>query len=234
MQTKHYALLALIIGVIIGVGAWIIFVPKAAKAPSSTATSTNAMGSSTVVILPNGTGVAVSGNATVEVVNDSIPHPSLTRPITFGPGVSADQQATLTAQEQADIAALTKDPTRVDLWLKLGNERKLAGDYAGAIEAWTYVAKAGPNTINYIAYGNMGDLYMNFDKDYAKAEANLKAAIAIKPTAIDYYRHLVDLYTTYGYGTKAQAQAVISQGLKANPNNPDLLAMQARLNAQTQ
>lgn len=231
MQTKHYTWVALAVGLIVGIGGWLIFAPKSGM-PGSTASSTQSTASTTEVDLGNGVSVDLPAGAKIEVINDQIEHPSLTRPITFGSSVSVDTQATLKTQEQADIAALTKDPTRVDLWLKLGNERKLAGDYQGAIDAWTYVAKAGSNQISYIAYGNLADLYTNWNKDYTKAAADLKAAIAIKPDVIDYYRHYVELYTVYHFGTKADAQAVLTKGLTANPGNKDLLNLQAQLNAQ--
>ena len=82
---------------------------------------------------------------------------------------------------------------------------------------------------NYIAYGDLGDLYMNFDVNYPKAEANYKAAIAINPHVIDYYRDLYTLYTSfYKVGTGAAAN-ILAQGLKANPNNPDLLQLQSQI-----
>ena len=94
--------------------------------------------------------------------------------------------------------------------------------------------QSGSNTVNYIAYGDLGDLYMNFDVNYPKAEANYKAAIAIKPTVIDYYRDLYTLYTSfYKTGTSAAAD-IVALGLKNNPNNPDLLQLQAQLKGSAQ
>lgn len=229
---NKYLWFALVIGLVLGIGGWLIFMPNSATAPS-TATSTASAASSTLVDLGNGYRVALPAGASIEALPVGTPapaHPSLTRPITFSSGVSAADQASLTAQEQSTLAQLKTAPMRVDLWLQLGNERKLAGDYQGAIDAWTYVAKAGPTTINYVAYGNLADLYTNWNKDFAKAAANLKAAIAIKPDNIDFYRHYAELYLNYGYD-KVGAQAIVAQGLKANPGNKDLLTLQAQLNA---
>ena len=113
--------------------------------------------------------------------------------------------------------------------MQLRTNRKIGGDYEGARQAWEYVTKAGQEEIRGIAHGNLGDLYMNFLKDYPKAEANYLEAIKINPAFIDYYRTLATLYThLYKTGTSAAAD-IIKQGLKANPGNPDLLKLQAAL-----
>ncbi len=108
----------------------------------------------------------------------------------------------------------------------MGVDRKIGGDYAGAIAAWNYVAQTGPSSINYIAYGNLGDLYQNFDTNYAKAVTSYQAAIAINPNVPDYY---LDLYNLYRYddNNPAAATAILQAGLKANPNSSELLQLQS-------
>ena len=116
--------------------------------------------------------------------------------------------------------------------LQQGQDKKNAGDYRGAAAIWESVALS--NTfVSFIAYANLGDLYMNFIMDYPQTEVDLKQVISLKPDYIDAYRNLYMLYTAYGYkvGTSAAAD-ILAQGLKNNPNSPDLLKLQAQLNAQ--
>ena len=213
-------------------GGFLFLRPHSALAPTSATSTSSSMGSTTDL----GNGIVATGpsGAKIEIVNNTVAAPSLNGPVVVSASLSVDAQTVLRQSEANLIASLKKDPTRVDLWLQLGVDRKIAGDYAGAIAAWNYVAEAGPASINYIAYGNLGDLYMNFQVNYPKAEADYKAAIAIKPDVIDYYKSLFTLYTSF-YKTNTTAAAdIVAQGLKANPNNPDLLRLQAQLTSSTQ
>ena len=235
MQNKQALWLS--IGIVIALflaAAFFFLGPHPAFAPSQTATSTGQTASTTQVDLGNGVVATIPAGATVTSVDTTVPPPSLTGAINISSSLPADAQANLRTQEQTLITELKAAPTRTDLWLQLGVDRKIGGDYAGAVQAWQYVAETAPASINYVAYGDLGDLYMNFDVNYPKAEADYKAAIAIKPTVIDYYRDLYTLYTSfYKTGTSAAAD-IVAQGLKANPNNPDLLQLQAQLKGSAQ
>ena len=207
------------------VGAFVLFRANRAAAPSPTASSTS-MGTTTVS-LGNGQTITLPPGAKlteVDTTTSALQPPSLTGAISISSSLPADAQAALRTDEQATIAQLKSAPNRVDLWLQLGVDRKIGGDYAGAEAAWNYVAQTGPNTINYVAYGDLGDLYTSFAVNLPKAEASYKAAISINPTVIDYYR---ELFYLYGMEKNPTAQAaILAQGLKANPNNPDLLTLQ--------
>ncbi len=83
--------------------------------------------------------------------------------------------------------------------------------------------------MHYVALGNLGDLYMNFIKDYLKAEQYYIRAIALKPDVISYYADMYRLYHyLYKVGTGADAK-ILAQGLEANPGNKDLLELQNEL-----
>jgi hypothetical protein len=195
---------------------------------TSTATGTNDvnLGNGVIAHLPPGTHIEQ-----VNTGSTKVQPPSLVGAINISPTLDPQAQTILRQKEETLITELKAAPTRVDLWLQLGVDRKIGSDYQGAADAWNYVAKVGPASLNYIAYGDLGDLYMNFVKDYPKAETNYKAAIAINPKVIDYYRALSGLYVSfYKTGTGA-ANAIVAEGLKANPNNPDLLQLQASLKA---
>ncbi len=219
------------LGLGIGLAALVVLgVVYLRPATTPLATNTNLTASTTVTNLGNGVSVETTEGTKIEAINDSVPVPSTSGTLVFSANLPTEAVSILRTKEQATISAIKKEPTRVDLWLELGVYRKMAGDYQGAADAWSYVAQTGPTSVNYIAYGNLGDLYMNFLKNYPKAEANFKAAIAIKPGAVDYYRALFSLYTDYGYksGTSAAADIVV-QGLKANPGDAVLLGLQAQL-----
>lgn len=225
MQNNGY-LWGAVLALVIIVGGIFVFKARTANAPTTTTSGT---ASTTSTDLGNGVVATGPAGAKIELVDTTVKPPSLTGSIVINASLASDVQAALRTKEEALITELKAAPTRVDLWLSLGVYRKIAGDYAGAAAAWQYVADAGPANIKYIAYGNLGDLYMNFLKNYPKAEANYKAAIHIKPDFIDYYRSLFTLYRSF-YKTNTTAAAdIVAQGLKANPNNADLLQLQAQL-----
>jgi tetratricopeptide (TPR) repeat protein len=209
------------------------FISKSYKDLTS-AGNTAGTASTTSTDLGNGLVATGPAGSTIEIVDNTVQPPSLTESIKIDAKLAPEVQAALRTKEEALLKELKAEPKRVDLWLQLGVYRKMAGDYAGAKEAWQYVADTAPASAGYVAYGNLGNLYMDFLKDYPKAEASYKAAIKIKPDAIDYYRQLYMLYTSV-YKTNTTAAAdILAQGLKANPNNPDLLRLQSELRAKAQ
>lgn len=185
MQPKHYVWIALGAGLLAGIAGWALFGPRHVQAPSSTASSTTS-GAATTTTVDLGGGVQVQVPAgTVISVDNGIPAPSL-KPIAFASTVSPDVKAALQAQYDVVAPQLRASPNRVDLWLQLGIEYKIGGDYADAAAVWTFVSKAAPNDVAAVAYGNLGDLYLNFTHEYAKSEAAYKAALAVKPNVADY------------------------------------------------
>lgn len=215
----------------------IFLINKKSGGAGSVSTSTPTTTASTTTIhLGNGVSVTGAAGSIEAVPTSTVQPPALSTNIIIASNTTLppDAQTVLKSDETALISQIKKDPTRVDLWLKLGVYRKMAGDYAGAIVAWNYVAAAAPSSASYVAYGNLGDLYMNFQVNYPKAEANYKAAITIKPTVIDYYKDLYILYTSFYKTNQGQANAVVAQGLKANPGNADLLQLQSQLTSSTQ
>ncbi len=178
MHTKRYILLALVIGLAFGVGGWLVFAPK-----NTTPIET------TVTDLGNGYALVTTGSSTITEIKDD-PKPTVTPPAVVALSISADlpveAKAALQSQFNTYAAGLKAAPARTDLWLSLGIVYKIAGQYQAAASAWTYVGKAGGSTVNYVAYGNLGDLYLNFTHEYAKAETSFKAALALKPGVADY------------------------------------------------
>jgi tetratricopeptide (TPR) repeat protein len=187
------------------------------------ATSTIDLGNG-VSVPTNGEGIAV-----LPIENPNAVAPALDRKVSIPSSIPDDAAVILKQKLEEDNASLKANPEQLLVWLQYGIYLKIAGDYDGARGAWEYVAAAAPS--NYVAFFNLGELYMGIIKDYPKAEADFKKVIELKPSLIDGYR---DLYTLYHYaykvGTGADA-AILEQGLKANPGNQDLLTLQAQLKA---
>ena len=168
-----------------------------------------------------------TGDYAVEVIGD-IESPSLDRPVVISDSLSAEAQAILTNNIEELTKQLRASPDRVDLWLNLGTHRKIAGDYEGAIEAWKYVAETGSDSVNYVAYQNLGGIYMDFLKDYEAAEVNLRRVISINPSVLGAYQTLSNLYR-YLYKTDTNlAEQILLEGLRNNPESIDLMITLAK------
>jgi len=179
--------------------------------------------------LDNGYSVDVDGNATITEYEEVTPiAPDFTKALTFKAGVQPEEKTTLETRYKQIQDFLTQNPISFDGWINLGIIQKAAGDYQGANDSWSYVTKIYPQST--VAFDNLGDLYMNFTKDYPKAEANFKASLNVNPSNIHAYQQLFSLYTLYGYKADTSAAAdLLVQGLKANPNNQTLLQLQQEL-----
>ncbi len=136
--------------------------------------------------------------------------------------VSAAESASLQNEFAATQAAIASDKTDADAWIALGDERKEAGDYAGAAADWQYIAALYPS--NLVANANLGDLYTNYLHDYPKAAAAFKAQIAIDPTDTYIYDDLFSLYTNQYPQSTATIVALLKQGIAANPSAAELKA----------
>ncbi len=201
---------------------------------ASNNSSTPLTASTTTQTLPDGTVITgLPPGATVTEVSEeqsTAPKaPDYTKPIIFSPSLDANLSATIRVQFEEVKSMLAKKPTDFDAWIRLGTLHKLAGDYQGAAVYWEYVSKLYPK--NVVTFSNLGDLYMNFLKEYPKAELNYKTVIKLKPDYIDSYRNLYSLYR-YLYKTNTSAAAdILTEGLTNNPNNAELLQLQAELKA---
>lgn len=206
--------------------------PAATTPPMATttnATSTSATASTTTTDLGNG--ITVTGPAGSRVVITPVSTnitvakaPDLSHVVTYSADLPPDAVTAISKNIASDTASLKQNPAQGDVWLQLAVYYKIAGDYHAAEAVWLYMTKAAPT--NAVAFGDLGDLYQNFLKDYPKAESNYLQAVQLDPKNIDLYRNLYTLYKyQYKTGTTAAADILV-RGLKSNPNNPDLLALQ--------
>ncbi len=195
--------------------------------PAATTTIATTTSGSTIVTTANGgsytiTPVPITGGQSVPQ-----PIPDLNRPVhpAGSTAVSADNLAAVTPHILALQASLKKNPNDPQSWINLGIYQKFAGDYQGTVISWTYVTRLVPT--NFVAYGNLADLYANFLKDNTKAEMYYKQAIAAGPTQENLYIEFAQFYSGV-LKDNSKALAVINQGLVALPNDTNLLQMKAQ------
>jgi tetratricopeptide (TPR) repeat protein len=131
---------------------------------------------------------------------------------------SGTATTTLTEEEKAQVLADLDLATLV----RRGNERKAAGDYAGAAQVWEGATEIW--VTHPVAYNNLGDLYMNFLKNPQKAEYNYLKVVELDPKSIDAYMNLFYIYRDQLHN-QTKAQAILDLGLKNNPGNQTLLSL---------
>lgn len=201
---------------------------SAAVVGGNAATSTPAINTPTITITKSG--VTGTGSFKVSLDTGNVPpSPDFRGSLVCASSVPAEACSAL--QKQAELLGkqIAKNTTDFGSWINLGVVRKMAGDYAGAISAWNYLTEIYP-TADSRPYANMGDVYMNFTKDYSKAEVNFLKAVKLNLHDTSLY---VDLYMLYANPASAlhstsSARAILQKGVTANPNADDLKQWLAR------
>lgn len=228
-SSKKYWIGAAIVAVVILVAFFIFhFQHHSSSLSSGTASTTlTNLGNGVEVQTTGGSGATITEVPVTSASSTAPVEPSLDRPITFtGTILPPDAQTIVKAQMQMIIVTLKKDPTQLDMWLQLGIDRKEAGDYEGAREAWTYVNELAPT--DEISAADLADLFANFIHNYPEAETYYLKAIADEPHNIDDYNNLYTLYHySYKVGTGADI-AILKEGLKNNPGNAELTQLLAQ------
>jgi len=227
-------IIGILIAFLVLIGGWYLFmrgttpssnVSAGANATTSPATTTN-------VNIAGGTlGLTTTGGYTVKEIPTGVSAPNspdYNAPLAFSVsvGLSTEQESALQAQAASLRAQLAKDPSSYVAWLALGETFKSAGDYIEATKIWTYVSLRWPADL--VAFVNLGDLYMNFIKDYPRAEASYLAAIRSNPLEVDAYRNLFLLYTSLYTTHASAAEDILKQGIANNPDAVDLYVLLAR------
>jgi len=194
------------------------------NASSDSATSTAVASSTSVALGPDTSAVlsTTGGGYTVTSlpVSNTPATPEYTKSLVCTPSVPAETCTTIKQRAAAAAASISKNKLDVNAWIILGNMRKQAGDYTGAAAAWQYVSIISPTNI--VSFNNLGDLYMNFLKDYPKAESNYLIQIKNKSDDANAYRSLFTLYSElYKKGTSS-AEDILKKGIVANTKAIDL------------
>ena len=223
---KSYVQTNIIVGLVIGVlliaGGWYVYNQKSTSVideRENTATSTD-----------NG-GVDLGG---IEVDSDAggaedishIPVPSLDRPIVFKPTVPESIRKETEARIKELSASLKEDPNSIAPWIELGLLRKSIDDFPGAREAWEYGAAIRP--MDFLAFGNLGNLYAYYLNDPAKAEKNFLQAIKNDPSQEYLYFQTHEFYRDV-LKDDIRAKNIVKEGIRANPDSEDLKALLASI-----
>lgn len=209
-----------IAAVLLGLGIYI------EKKNVSGGTLAPASGAATSTADRSGVAVEATGDYTIQEISEIMP-PDYRKPVSFSASVSAEARASINASLAQKRAALTSNPTDFNAWISLGALYHTGGDERTAEEVWLYAAALAPQAS--LPYDNLGDLYLNYLKEYVKSESAFKKAIAADAQDVGAYQNLFSLYTEYGYkkGTAA-AEDILKKGIAANPGAYDLETLLAR------
>jgi hypothetical protein len=226
--TKTHKILIVVIVILALVSLYMLFT-KRASAPAQV-NNTNA--TSTSQKIP-GTDLSIQSNGDYTITqvpvgtSKTIAMPDLNRPVIFSSTVSLNDEAKKIITEKITSlqTSLKKDPKNIINWVQLGVDQKIIGDFDGAILSWKY---AGDVSSDFIAYGNLGNLYAYYLKDNGMAEMYYKKAISRGPTQAYLYIQLSSVYKEV-FGDKIKALAILEEGLVKMPNDPALLEAKKNL-----
>jgi len=162
---------------------------------------------------------------TVELETSKPQPPSLEREIPATPDLDAQGRTVVVSRINDTVTALKKDPKAYASWVELGQLRLIVKDYEGAREAWNFAAVLGPHTVT--PFHNLGDLHMNYLKDYPTAEENFKKAMANDIKNPMHYRSLFDLYLLWKPNS-SEPVSILKTGIEKFPDALDLHVLLAR------
>ena len=104
----------------------------------------------------------------------------------------------------------------------LGGVHRDVGNFAKAQAAFMYAQKLQPGA--FLPYGNLGELYFRYIKDYAKAEEYYLKAIEIPGPYLEmYYSELYELYRFF-LNDEKKAENILISGSVKYPEQTDILA----------
>jgi tetratricopeptide (TPR) repeat protein len=166
----------------------------------------------------NDYGLNIDGTGEYDIkevpMDTGVPQPNLDRSITVPASYPKEAKDIFTAQINASIAELKKNPSSYPVWLNLAIQRKSIEDYVGAREIWEYLVAVTPT--DFTAHANLANHYAYYEKNAAKAEMHYKTAISLEPGNTNLYRSFSDFYLNL-MNDKVKAKAVLQQGITANP-----------------
>jgi tetratricopeptide (TPR) repeat protein len=202
---------------------WALRLQSAAPAEELLATTTP----TTATTTQSKGGVSGTGGFTVtkdQTIELPTP-PDFRSPIKYSADITPEVKAIIETKHKSLQDKLAKDTFDLASWIDLGALHKMGGDYAGAETAWVFVTKVAPK--HPTAYANLADLYMNFLKNYPKADVMYKQELASRPDAIDAYISLAVMYENF-YKAGGSPETILKKGIAANPKSVELELALAR------
>ena len=141
----------------------------------------------------------------------------ISRPILVKIPISDSSRKSALAKLDELIKLIKGKYDYVNAWYDLGAYRIVIGDYDGAIDAYKFVVLLKPG--DYISYANLGDIYMNYLKNYPLAEENFLKAIKNNSAYFFGYTELATLYENNFNDGKQKAEDLFLLGIKLNAEN---------------
>jgi len=167
---------------------------------------------SAIEIAPNVTAeveeVAIDSNSPL-YLNPDLKKPSLNRTIVIPDSYSVRATKIMNEKISGLLTDLKKDPSSYVNW------SDLAMRYKTAEEIWLYLSQAAPRVSD--AFINLGDLYMYYFHDNAKAEPMFLKAVASAPRSLENYSRIVDFYVT-AINDKAAARKFLKDSIAKYPD----------------
>ncbi len=192
------------------------------KAPVSLPPSENVSTSTPISGSDSTIGVSGTGDYTVEEV-PLAHYPSLERPVVVPIVFQGEARKIMEKNIASTIALLKKNQEDTTAWSRLATYRKIIDDYVGAAEISEFLVERGSNDPT--LFGNLGELYHLYLKEYAKSETNYKKAISLSPKNLGLYRGLHELYR-YSYKKETTLAAdILKEGIVKNPEAIELMVL---------
>ena len=141
----------------------------------------------------------------------------ISRPISVKIQISDSSRKNALAKLDELVKLIKGKYDYANAWYDLGAYRMVIGDYDGAIDAYKFVVLIRPS--DYVGYANLGDIYMNYLKNYILAEENFLKAIQNNPAYISGYVELAALYENYFKDGRQKAEDLFLLGIKRNTEN---------------
>jgi len=141
----------------------------------------------------------------------------ISRPISVEVQLSDSSRKNALAKLDELIKLIEERYDYANAWYDFGAYRMVIGDYDGAIDAYKFVPliKSG----DYVGYGNLGDIYMNYLKNYSLAEENFLKAIQNNFAYISGYVELAALYENNFEDGRQKAEDLFLSGINSNTGN---------------
>ncbi|MBP9757126.1 MAG: hypothetical protein KBD06_00840 [Candidatus Pacebacteria bacterium] len=152
--------------------------------------------------------------------------PAYPKTLSFSIKLSDSEKSTIQKAYGVVVGDLTEDRYDFNAWINLGTLNLMAGNYKAAETIWQFASTQWPT--NQASHNNLGDLYMNYLKDYPKAETEYLAGIKNKPGDPNPYKNLFTMYSDTSYKpTNTAAEDILRKGITAVPTSVDLKYMLA-------
>lgn len=138
----------------------------------------------------------------------------LARPVLVKIAISESSKKSALAKIEELTKLIGENYDYANAWYDLGAYRMVIGDYEGAIDAYKFVNLI--RTGDYVSYGNLGDIYGFYLKNYPLAEESFLKAIKNNSAYVLGYTELAKLYENSFSDGQNKAENLLLSGIKFN------------------